>query len=80
MSYLRLAGRGFLYVSLQSAGIVQVAHSHYLGAFLVGGAISFLWWKNAHSAAHAEGKYARVCYAIGAAVGTVTGMYLGKVG
>ena len=69
--------RGFLLVALVAANTRQIANGRYLGAFVVGGLISAVWWSNS-SAKREQFSGAGVLYALGAAVGTVTGMYLGR--
>ena len=61
---------------LTATNISQVAAHHYLGAFVVGVAISWVWWRNSHGAAHDDAPQARECYAFGAGCGTVAGMML----
>jgi hypothetical protein len=74
--YLRLWLRGFILVSLVAANTRQIAAGHYGGAFLVGGLISAVWWSNSsHKREDATG--AGAVYALGAACGTVAGMWLG---
>lgn len=73
---LRLFLRGLLIVSLTSANVATIARGHYVMSFIIGGAISAIWWTNAQSAAHVSDKRARWVYALGAACGTVTGMWL----
>jgi hypothetical protein len=75
--YARTFLRGFLLVALVAANTRQVASGRYLGAFIVGGLISLVWWSNS-SAKREQFTGAGVLYAFGAAVGTVTGMYLGR--
>lgn len=77
MAYLSLFARGFAQVALVSANVVQIARSQYVGAFAVGCAISFVWWTNAHSAAHSDLRWGRPVYALGAGCGTVFGMLVG---
>lgn len=69
-------GRGFLIVLLTSTNVAQIAAQHYVGALVVGVAISWVWWGNSHGAAHNATPYVRECYAIGAGCGTLTGMLL----
>jgi len=72
----RVFGRGFLIVTLTASNVGQIAGHHWGGAFLGGFAISFVWWGNSRTAARAECPYAREAYALGAACGTVCGMWL----
>lgn len=78
--YLRLFGRGFLIVALTSANVRQIAGGHYLHALVVGFGISYVWWFNSRSAAHSDLPLAGFVYAMGAGLGTLTGMYLGNLG
>lgn len=73
MTYLRITLRGFVIVSLMASNTVQIAGQHVVGAFVVGFAISAVWWSNAH-AAKLDAPYAPVAYGVGAALGTVSGM------
>lgn len=75
MIYARIFGRGVLIVFLTAMNIGQIAGGHYGGAFCGGFAISFVWFMNSRTAAHATATYAREAYALGAAVGTITGMW-----
>lgn len=76
MTHLRLLLRGFLIVAVTAYNVRNIAHGQYTHAFAGGFAISFLWWGNSRGAAHTEMRYARECYALGAALGTVVGMWL----
>lgn len=75
-AYALLFGRAFLQVALVSANVVQIARGQYGGAFVVGSAISWLWFKNARGAARIDVAGAAEVYALGAACGTVAGMLL----
>ena len=77
MTYLRTFGRGFILVALVSMNTRQVASGRYLGAFIVGGLISIVWWANS-SAKREQFTGAAALYGLGAAVGTVCGMWLGR--
>lgn len=77
MKYLRTFGRGFLLVALVAMNTRQVAGGHYVGAFVVGGLISAVWWANS-SAKREQFTGAGALYALGASFGTVLGMYLGR--
>ncbi len=78
MHYLLLFARAFVLVALTAGNVRQVSQGHYLGAFIVGGILSWVWFGNAHTAAHSQLRFARETYAFGAAVGTICGMYLGR--
>lgn len=76
--YLLIFGRAFLQVALVSANVYQIAEGRYVGGFVVGTAISYLWHRNARSAARVDLRGAAVTYALGAGCGTVTGMALSR--
>lgn len=76
MTHLLIFARGMLIVTLTAANVGQIARGHYGGAFIGGCAISFVWFNNSRAAAHSTVPYARECYALGAGVGTITGMLL----
>lgn len=69
--------RGFVLVALVAANTRQIASGRYVGAFIVGGLISLVWWANS-SSKREEFRGAGATYALGAAVGTVAGMWLGS--
>lgn len=69
--------RGFALVALVALNTRQIAGGHYGGAFVVGGAISLVWWQNS-SAKREDVPGAGITYALGAACGTVLGMWLGR--
>lgn len=74
--YARIFGRGFLIVSLTATNAYQVSHGKTLGAFIVGTAISLVWWSNARTSSKSELKFAGLVYGLGAGVGTAAGMTL----
>lgn len=76
MIIVRTFLRGFVLVALVAMNTRQVAGGRYLGAFLIGGLISAVWWSNS-SAKREQFTGAGAVYAFGAALGTVTGMWLG---
>lgn len=76
---LSIFTRGFVIVTLTATNVGQVAGRHWAGAFVVGFGISFVWWMNSRSAARSDLRFARECYALGAASGTIFGMWLVKV-
>jgi hypothetical protein len=63
-------------VLLTAMNVGQISGGHYLGAFVTGASISWVWWSNAHRAAHTSVRGAQHAYALGAACGTVTGMWI----
>lgn len=77
MIYARTFARAFVMVCLVAMNTRQVAAGHYGPAFVVGCAISAVWWWNAKTAAHSDAPGAWIAYALGAGFGTVTGMWLG---
>jgi hypothetical protein len=75
--YALIFWRGWLIVTLTAMNVRQIAGGHYLHAFIVGFGISLVWWFNSRNAAKSELVGAGLVYAIGAGLGTLTGMYLG---
>lgn len=71
--------RAFTIVTLTSLNVTQVSGGHYAVAFITGGALSFVWWRNTRTAATSIVPGAQWAYALGAACGTVFGMYLGRL-
>lgn len=69
--------RGFVIVALVSLNTRQIAQGRYESAFVVGGLISAMWWSNS-SAKREQFKGAGALYALGAACGTVVGMWVGR--
>ena len=76
MIYARVFVRGFVLVALVAANTRQIASGRYVGAFMVGCAISAVWWFNSRCAARSDAPGAGVAYALGAGCGTVAGMFL----
>jgi len=74
--YVRVFCRGFVLVALVALNTRQIASGNYLGAFMVGGLISAVWWSNS-SKEREDVTGAGAVYAFGAACGTVFGMWLG---
>lgn len=72
----RIVWRGFLIVMLTASNVAQISGGHYVGAFLNGAAISFVWWTNSRTASLSNIPRARELYALGAGLGTVAGMLL----
>lgn len=72
---IRLVWRGFSIVCLTSSNVYQVSHGHYLGAFINGFLISYVWWLNSRASGRSDHiRYSEIWYGTGAALGTVTGM------
>ena len=78
MTHVKLFARGFVIVALTSWNVRHIAALQYPWAFAGGFGISFVWFTNSKTAAHVEIPFARETYAIGAALGTVFGMWLGR--
>jgi hypothetical protein len=76
VSYLRLVARGWIMVALVSLNTIQVAHGRNAAAIAVGFLISLTWWSNS-SKQREDVRGAGLAYATGAALGTMTGMWLG---
>ena len=73
---MRLFLRGFGIVSLTAANVREISQGHYGAAFVVGTAISLVWWFNSKSASRSDSWRDSLVYALGAGAGTVTGMFL----
>ena len=69
--------RGWAIVTLTALNVTQIAQHRWGGAFACGTAISLVWWFNAGRASEQRDWRAAVAYALGAGVGTVTGMWIG---
>lgn len=66
---------GMIHVLLVAINTYQLAHKKWVGCFIIGFLISFIWTFNVKKIAF--GKNAeRIIYAFGAAVGTVLGLAL----
>ena len=64
---------GFLQVFLVAMNTYQIAHKYWVGCFVVGFLISFIWSWNVKKIAF--GKLSeRIIYASGAACGTIAGL------
>ena len=74
---ISLALRGWLMVTLVSLNSIQIVHRRYVSAAVVGFCISFLWWTNS-SRHRLDSRWAGPVYALGAATGTLTGMWIGN--
>jgi hypothetical protein len=68
--------RAFLLVALTAANVRQISHGNYSGAFVCGGLISLVWYLNVGKASHDQRWEAVLAYSLGAASGTVCGMWL----
>ena len=78
MIYLRLMARGFWIVLLTAMNVIQVTGGHYVGAFWIALLISMTWWTNAYTVSlqQVPPRVGAMCYGLGVACGTVTGMAL----
>lgn len=76
MKLLQVAWRGWLIVTLTAANVGAIAGHHWWLAFVGGSAISFVWWENSRGAATSSAQWAREAYALGAGLGTVSGMWV----
>lgn len=68
---------GLLQVTLVSLNTYQISKFYLVGAFIVGFLISLTWTFNVRTALGTWRD--RLSYSTGAAVGTLTGMYMGKL-
>jgi hypothetical protein len=68
--------RGFAIVCCTAMNVVNISQHHWTMAFVTGGAISLVWRWNARNAVKLDTLVADLCYAAGAACGTVFGMGL----
>ena len=66
---------GMLHVLLVAVNMYQIAHEKWIGCFIVGFLISFVWSFNVQKIAFGT-TIQRVSYALGAAVGTVAGLFI----
>jgi hypothetical protein len=76
--YASLWLRGFAIVFLTATNVVNITQRHWVVMFLTGGAISLVWRWNARNAVRVDSFAADVCYAFGAAVGTVSGAWVAR--
>jgi hypothetical protein len=74
--YAALWLRGFAIVCCTAMNVVNISQHHWTMAGLTGGAISLIWRWNARNAVKADTLPADLAYALGAAMGTLTGMAL----
>jgi hypothetical protein len=77
---LRLWGRGFSIVFFTAMNVSFIAKGRYVLAFLTALAISWLWWHNTRRSVHGvHVQGSAIWYGLGAACGTVTGMWLSSL-
>jgi hypothetical protein len=77
-SKIKLLTTGFLQIMLVCINTYQVAHAKWLGVFVVGFGISFLWSFNVKQIAFGTVQD-RILYALGAAVGSIAGLLIAKL-
>ena len=68
---------GTTQVTLVSINVVLISNFLLLPAFIVGFLISFVWTYNVKVALGSFRQ--RILYSLGAGVGTILGMYIGKI-
>lgn len=74
----KLFGTGFLQVVLVAINTYQISHELYVGAFIVGFGISFVWSFNVKRIAFGTFND-RVVYALGAGLGSLLGLVFSKM-
>lgn len=72
-----LLGTAWLQVSLVAINVYQVANHKWIGAFIIGSSISFIWAFNVSKIAFG-GTLDKLIYALGAGIGTITGMLIAQ--
>jgi hypothetical protein len=78
MPLLTLGWRAFSLVTLVALNTYQISHRNYGMALLTGGLVSWVWWGNTRKANRDDSRMGQVVYTLGAAAGTVTGMWIGE--
>jgi hypothetical protein len=73
VTYRSIFLAAFIQVSLVAGQTVLLSRGNWIGIGIVGFLISWVWFGNARNAARSELPRARVVYATGAMVGTLTG-------
>lgn len=76
--YAAIFCRGFLIVSLISLNTVLLSQGR-LSAPVVAFGIAVVWWMNARSASKKDGSLAMLVYASGSSLGTLAGLWLGRL-
>ena len=66
--------RAMLQPCLVAINVYEIAHEHYVDAFIVGTLISFVWTFNVRSVVFGDMKD-RILYALGAGIGTIAGLF-----
>lgn len=78
--YLTIWWRAFSIVTVTALNVTEISHFHPLTAFFTGGLLSYIWWGNSQKASVTIGvPGGAFAYGLGAACGTVTGMFLGRL-
>lgn len=75
---LKIAFAGFIQVLLVCINTYQIAHEKWPGVFIVGFLISFSWSFNVKRIAFGSVQD-RIFYALGAAIGSITGLFIAKM-
>lgn len=75
--YGSLFGTGVVQVCLVAINTWQISQSKWIGAFIVGFLISFVWTFNVKKVAFGN-MWHRIAYAGGAAIGTILGLFIAK--
>jgi hypothetical protein len=73
-----LFGSGLIQVLLVGLNTYQIAHEKWIGAFIVGFLISFVWTFNVKKIAFGT-MTDRIIYASGAAFGTTLGLIIAQI-
>jgi hypothetical protein len=66
--------RGYIQVFPIAVNTYQIAHGYYVGAFVGAFVISLIWWSNAGASGRSKEPMDGPFYALGAALGTVSGI------
>jgi hypothetical protein len=75
---VKLFATGFTQVILVAINTYQIANRHFVGAFIVGFLISFVWSFNVKKIAFGT-MSDRIFYSLGAAFGSASGLYVALV-
>lgn len=78
IEHARIFARGFLIVAFTAGNISMIAREQWVGMFISGFLVSYLWWGNA-LATRAAIPRAAMTYGLGAAAGTLVGAWLGAL-
>lgn len=76
--YAAIWFRAYLIVTITACNVVNIGRGHYGLAFLSGGGLSTVWWFNSRVASRSLVRGAGLAYGLGAACGTITGMWIGR--